>query len=384
MQIMEKKISSLYKIYNKSLSTAAPSLLVFFILILVFLLSVPYLNDSASAAENSYIPAAPSGPEFGFLNVEYEYTVYTTSSDSLWMFDWGDGTTSDWKSLTDSTNSITQSRSWNSVGNYQVRVKFKNDFFVDGVWSDSLEVTISKYYEEDVPLTPTTPSGKIVGCTDVECSYSTYTTDLKGDLVQYRFDWGDESISDWTSLTSSDSLSSVSHSWKKIGEYSVRSQARDQYGLISSWSEALPVTIEPDSDGDTLSDTIEKQLGSNAHDPTDVTIVTINGMNQYIIHVNQTVIFYNSTSGNASILNSNSEGNYLIDDNKDARWDYIYDPISGSFGTYEEQPSDNGFSFVVPWQILVILGIIVGIILTVFILIKTGVIYLYDEYVVEE
>ncbi|MCK5459240.1 MAG: hypothetical protein KAI20_05065, partial [Thermoplasmatales archaeon] len=116
----------------------------------------------------------------------------------------------------------------------------------------------------------------------------------------------------------------------------------------------------------------------------DVTIVTINDVNQYIIHVDQTVIFYNSTSGNASILNSNSEGNYLIDDNKDARWDYIYDPISGAFETYEEQPSDNEFSFVVPWQILVILGIIVGIILTVFILIKTGVIYLYDEYVVEE
>jgi hypothetical protein len=342
------------------------------------------MNDSASAAENSYIPTAPSGPEFGFLNVEYEYTVYTTSSDALWMFDWGDGTTSDWKSLTDSTNSITQSHSWDSIGKHQMRVKFKNDFFVDGVWSDSLEVTISKYYEEDVPLIPTTPSGKIVGCTDVEYLYSTYTTDLKGDLVQYRFDWGDESISDWTSLTSSGSPSSVSHSWKKIGEYSVRSQARDQYGLTSSWSEALPVTIEPDSDGDTLSDPIEEQLGSNTHDPTDVTIVTINGMNQYIIHVDQTVIFYNSTSGNASILNSNSEGNYLIDDNKDARWDYIYDPTSGSFETYEEQPSDNGFSFVVPWQILVILGIIVGIILTVFILIKTGVIYLYDEYVVEE
>lgn len=128
MQIMEKKISSLYKIYNKLLSTTAPSLLVFFILILVFLLSVPYMNDSVSAAENSYIPAAPSGPEFGFLNVEYEYTVYTTSSDALWMFDWGDGTASDWKSLTNSTNSITQSHSWDSVGKHQMRVKFKNDF----------------------------------------------------------------------------------------------------------------------------------------------------------------------------------------------------------------------------------------------------------------
>jgi hypothetical protein len=383
MPKMSKVIYSVKKINNKYFHYLQKSnLSVFLFLLMAFILIEASVNFSI-IAEGSYVPAAPSGPEEGYLDVEYEYSVYTTNPDAYWMFDWGDGTYSDWLSIEESENSITQSHSWSSIGTYQVRVKFKNDFFPDGVWSESLEVTIIEYYGNDIPNKPSTPSGKVIGCMGVEYSYSTSATDPKGDNVQYRFDWDDGNLSNWTSLVSSGTVSIVSYGWKHPGEYSILSQARDQNGLTSSWSNPLNIMIELDSDKDKLSDNTEAKLGSDANDSSDVIIVSISGIDYYIVQTDQHIFFYNSISENASILYANNEGNYRIDVNKDGKWDYLYDPVLGSIEEYDDTTKEES-SFIIPWYLTLIIVTIIGIIVVIFILIKTGYIYIYEEYVGEE
>ena len=348
----------------------------FFILLASILILVSLC--SLNVISSTYTPAAPTGPETGFLEIEYEYTIYTTSSDAEWMFDWGDETTSDWLICQGFENSIIESHSWSSAGDYQIRVKFRNNYFSEGVWSNPTTMSISKYCEEDIPNTPVISSGVIKGCINAEYSFSTYATDPKNDYLQYRFDFGDGTISDCTKLVSSGTTLTVPYIWKNTGEYEIKAQAKDQYGLTSEWSEKLNIVIELDSDFDGLSDNIEIQLGSNMNDPSDVKIININEIDFVIISISeQTLLFYNPYLDVTSNMESNNDGTYLIDDNNDGTWNHVYNPAEGSIQKYETSSSQS--STKIPWILVGITGAIIGIILTLLILIKMGYLYFYEE-----
>jgi hypothetical protein len=78
-------------------------------------------------------------------------------------------------------------------------------------------------------------------------SYSTSTSDPDDDYLQYRFDWGDGTVSVWTSFVSSGSSASLGHRWSTPGIYYVRAQARDDYGASSGWSGELRVTVSSET-----------------------------------------------------------------------------------------------------------------------------------------
>ena len=124
------------------------------------------------------------------INIEYDYTISTINPDAYWMFDWGDGTYSNWVSLSGTEQSIIQSHSWNVTGIYQIRTKYKSTY-VDEVWSPLLTLNITKPNETDFPNIPSSPQGETGGITNVSYSYSTYATDDNGDNIQYRFNWSD-------------------------------------------------------------------------------------------------------------------------------------------------------------------------------------------------
>jgi len=101
--------------------------------------------------------------------------------------------------------------------------------------------------------------------------------------VQYRFDWDDGMISEWTSLVDSGQPGSMSHSWIIPDTYYVRSQARDEHGYESGWSNSLTVIVienQPpfaDANGP-YTGTVNLPVqfdGSDSHDP-DGTIVSYN------------------------------------------------------------------------------------------------------------
>ena len=96
------------------------------------------------------------------------------------------------------------------------------------------------------PNTPTTPTGPTTRLIGQSGKYFTTTTDPDFDQVQYRFDWdasGTHQYSAWTSLVNSGQTVNKTHSWSSPGTYVVKTQARDEHGAVSTWSNGLAVTV---------------------------------------------------------------------------------------------------------------------------------------------
>jgi|GEM_PF-3383881 len=88
---------------------------------------------------------------------------------------------------------------------------------------------------------PSAPGGPTSGTTGSSYSYSTGgSTSSIGHSIQYRFDWGDGTSSDWSSSAA------ASKSWAGPGTYTIKAQARCEVCLtvLSGWSTNLGVTVE--------------------------------------------------------------------------------------------------------------------------------------------
>ncbi|MCK4333106.1 MAG: carboxypeptidase regulatory-like domain-containing protein [Thermoplasmatales archaeon] len=99
---------------------------------------------AANANKNPEIPDAPSGPTDGVTHVEYTFTVVTTDPEEdpiSYMFDWGDGTYSDWIGPVASGTSVEGYHAWIEEGNYEIKVKARDEFGESG-WSTSHTINI--------------------------------------------------------------------------------------------------------------------------------------------------------------------------------------------------------------------------------------------------
>ena len=99
----------------------------------------------ASQAPNK--PSKPSGSTSGKAGEEYTYTSSTTDPDDddvFYLFDWDDGTDSGWLGPYNSGDTVTASHTWTEQGNYQIKVKAKDEYDVESPWSDPLPITMPK------------------------------------------------------------------------------------------------------------------------------------------------------------------------------------------------------------------------------------------------
>ncbi|HVQ00599.1 MAG TPA: PKD domain-containing protein, partial [Candidatus Thermoplasmatota archaeon] len=90
-------------------------------------------------------PGVPSGPTTGKATVQYTYSGNTTDPDGdniYYMFDWGDGSNSNWLGPYASGATVTANHAWTYGGTYDVKLKAK-DAAVDSPWSDPLVVQIT-------------------------------------------------------------------------------------------------------------------------------------------------------------------------------------------------------------------------------------------------
>lgn len=125
----------------------------------------------------------------------------------------------------------------------------------------SSEVSYAVPVPNTSPNTPATPQGPASGLSGTAYSYLTSATDPNGHSLEYRFDWGDGSLSSW-------GPSGQSHSWSTAGQYSVKAQAKDSLGALSGWSPGRTVAVsapERDSDGDGVVDSQD----AFPNDPTE-------------------------------------------------------------------------------------------------------------------
>ncbi|MBC8182489.1 PKD domain-containing protein [candidate division KSB1 bacterium] len=114
--------------------------------------------------------------------------------------------------------------------------------------------TITANFVSETVSVPDVPTGPIQGRKEQEITFSSAgAVSSFGHEVEYRFDWGDSTFSDW-------GLSSQSHTFQTNGsmEVKVRARCKEHNRVISDWSEALIVdiadftlniTIEPAASG---------------------------------------------------------------------------------------------------------------------------------------
>jgi len=94
-------------------------------------------------------PAAPSGPSQAKAGEECTYTAVTTDIEGdkiYYMFDWGDGSMSEWLGPFDSGQEVSTSHSWEKRGYYNIKVKAKDVNGAESDWSDPLRVRMPKEF----------------------------------------------------------------------------------------------------------------------------------------------------------------------------------------------------------------------------------------------
>jgi len=288
-----------------------------FVLFSIFIIVL--LNLCIICSASSYIPYPPSGETNGIENIEYEYKVNTIEVGSFWKFDWGDGTFSSWIEVDGVDSFISAKHSWSESGEYEVRVRHKSVYSIEGTWSSPLIVAISEQTDNDGDGWKN----------DVEESYGKDPEDPE----EYPIDTDYDGIPDENSLD----------------------------GLYSG---------DEDDDNDGLSDIIENSIGSDPKNNDDVLSFVFENNIFYIVKTNHNnYILYNSV--NEKKTNAKYEnGVYYIDINGDGIFDYSYD------GVLKE-------CFNVPW-LYVIIGLIISIAVVLFVLFKKGILFIYEEEIVEK
>jgi len=329
------------------------------------------LSTWISAADASmYIPASPQGPQHGFVNINYPYEITTMNENASWLFDWGDGTTSNWLRLQNASTSILQTHQWSHEGAYLVKVLFRSSSSSDSIWSDPLMVVIASVTAADFPAKPVLTSGPVEGLNGSMYTYAVTATDPHGNRVRCRCDWGDtKNLSAWTSLGSIGGTVVLTHRWNSSGNYSLRFQSSNEYGLNSSWSTPVSVVIRTPSE--------TNQSVTN--------LLLVNGITDFLIyHPDHTGVFLNTTSGASTPIVWRGEGIYYLDDDNDGHWDYSYNPSQGLIEPLASPMATTikTSQFQVPWLLIfIIVGIVVGVVAILVVLVKTGYLYVYEEVV---
>jgi hypothetical protein len=90
---------------------------------------IPYITSIQIG--NSYPPSIPelNGPNVGRINKEYEFTAKSNDPEGdqiYYIFDWGDGTKSEWIGPFESGTEVKLTHTWAEIGNYSVKAKAKD------------------------------------------------------------------------------------------------------------------------------------------------------------------------------------------------------------------------------------------------------------------
>ena len=92
-------------------------------------------------------PQTPSGPDTVNINILYTFTTSATDIDGdeiYYLFDWGDGTHSNWVGPLNDGEIAHASHKWTQKGDYKIRVKAKDENGIQSGWSESPKLRFSK------------------------------------------------------------------------------------------------------------------------------------------------------------------------------------------------------------------------------------------------
>jgi hypothetical protein len=100
-------------------------------------------------------PDRPSGPYEGETNTNIEFSTTTNDSDGDWIyywFDWGNGENSGWIGPYQSNENVYERYSWSEPGDYEIRVKARDNYFWESNWSDPWMIHIFKQIVKELEV----------------------------------------------------------------------------------------------------------------------------------------------------------------------------------------------------------------------------------------
>jgi len=175
-----------------------------------------------------------TGPRYGEVGetLTYTFTAEDYDGDDIWLFiDWNDSNYEEWIGPFNSEEPVSVSHAWMKKGYYYIIAKAKDEG-EEGTWSDPYLVIIGN----EAPNPPII-NGAIFGHKGVEYDYLFSTIDPEEDEVYYWIEWGDGSnITDYGPYNSGEFIS-LSHTWTKMGFYTITAWTGDEHGFIGESSE---------------------------------------------------------------------------------------------------------------------------------------------------
>ena len=222
------------------------------------------------------------------------------------------------------------------IGNYSVTLTVTDDDGATSSDSTSLEVKTILSTQMPVPVL----NGPYIGTIGHDITLDASESYDDGTLVNYTWILGDS-----TTLYGA----IVNHSYTAIGTYTITLIVTDNDGFTNSTTTQAVIYIGTYTD----------EINGDFIDSNDDGIY-----DEYI----------NQTTGVSTHMMLLSNGKYLIDDDNDGEWDYIYDPASGEITEYtlEEKPEN-----LLVW--FAIFGVIAAVGLILFVLFKKGYIYVDNK-----
>lgn len=103
------------------------------------------------------IPDRPTGPTFGIINTQYNFSTRTSDPDEdqiFYKWNWSDETDSFWQGPYNSGGYVTFNHSWNLPGEYKIKVKAMDTSNMQSQWSEVLVVNIYPGVENFTISTP--------------------------------------------------------------------------------------------------------------------------------------------------------------------------------------------------------------------------------------
>lgn len=187
---------------------------------------------------NEQVPPEISGPTFGEVGVEYEYTftIYDPEGDKICLkIDWDDGNITDWLGPYEFGEPVNKSHKWDEEGRYDIKAKSK-DFWGESWWNE-YPVRIGDFLE------PPTIYGPKFGDAGEELTYTFVAEDTGGGDLLYYIDWGDGNYTGWIGPYPSGENVTISHIWYENGTYAILAKVGDIHGRESGWSYPYYVKI---------------------------------------------------------------------------------------------------------------------------------------------
>jgi hypothetical protein len=194
-------------------------------------------------------PNKPSGPSSGYTNSSYNFNSSDLSCSGghnvEYRFDWGNGSFTNWIS-SPSANKV-----WQETGTYIVKIQARCavDRSILSEWSSGHTINIS-----ETPCTarvPNSPSGDgppyYAGEINRFRSFAGATSCSNSHLLEFQFDWGDGTYSDWVLRPDIPGYLlpvEAYKTWASTGTYNVRVRSRCSVTRVqSNWSSSVQVNV---------------------------------------------------------------------------------------------------------------------------------------------